>query len=172
MSINNVQAKYRRPFSDVFSRTQSNNWKYFPLKKTFFTWKNLILEKHLHWVKHNLSKLDFVIKFKQSNESFLEKTTNFVFSYRFSNILNSTKELVSVILKTLNWCTNRYGEGFHLIDYCGDRSINGPVEFRIDSGLRGLRPTRGRHTPRHYASEDDRIRGRLGRGLTTIQSQN
>ena len=55
---------------------------------------------------------------------------------------------------------------------CGDRSINGPVGFGIDSGLRGLRPTRGHHTPRHCASEDDRVRGRLGRGLTVIQSQN
>ena len=60
----------------------------------------------------------------------------------------------------------------------GGRSINGPVGFGIDSRLRGLRPIRGRvpirrrHTPRQYASKDDRVRGRLGRGLTAIRSQN
>ena len=46
--------------------------------------------------------------------------------------------------------------------YCGDRSINGPIGFRIDSGLldpwpiQGRVSVRGRHTPRQYASEDDR----------------
>ena len=60
--------------------------------------------------------------------------------------------------------------------YCGGRSINGPVGFGIDSGVRGLRPIQGRvpirghHTPRQCASEDDRVRGRLGRGLTAIRS--
>ena len=61
---------------------------------------------------------------------------------------------------------------------CGDRSINGPIGFRIDSGLwvpwpiQERVPVRGRHTPRQYASEDNRVRGRLGRGLTTIRSRN
>ena len=61
---------------------------------------------------------------------------------------------------------------------CGDRSINGPIGFGIDSGLwgpwpiQGRVPVRGRHTPRQYASEDNRVRGRLGRGLTAIRSQN
>ena len=61
---------------------------------------------------------------------------------------------------------------------CGDRPINRPIGFRIDSGLLGPWPIQGcvsvreHHTPRQYASEDDRVRGRSGRGLTAIRSQN
>ena len=61
---------------------------------------------------------------------------------------------------------------------CGDRSINGPVGFGINSGLlgpwpiRGCVSIRGHHTPRQYVSEDDRVRGRSGRDLTAIRSQN
>ena len=57
-------------------------------------------------------------------------------------------------------------------------SINRPIGFRIDSGLlgpwpiRGCVSVRGHHTPRQYASEDDRVRGRTGHGLTAIRSQN
>ena len=66
----------------------------------------------------------------------------------------------------------------HFNTNCGDRSINGPIGFKIDLGLlgpwpiQGRVPVRGRHTPRQYASEDDRVRGRSGRGFTAIRSQN
>uniref|UniRef100_A0A7N2L7J7 Uncharacterized protein n=1 Tax=Quercus lobata TaxID=97700 RepID=A0A7N2L7J7_QUELO len=49
--------------------------------------------------------------------------------------------------------------------YCGDRSINRPIGFRIGSGLlgqwpiRGRIPVRGHHAPRQYAFEDDRHAG-------------
>ena len=62
--------------------------------------------------------------------------------------------------------------------HCGDCSINRPIGFRIDSGLLGPWPiqgcvsVQGHHTPRQYASEDDRVRGRSGRGLIAIRSQN
>ena len=58
---------------------------------------------------------------------------------------------------------------------CGDRSINGPIGFRIGSGLlgpwpiRGRVPVRGHHAPRQYASEGDRVRGQSGCGPTAIR---
>ena len=61
---------------------------------------------------------------------------------------------------------------------CGDRSINRPIGFRVGSRLLGQWPigdhipVRGHHGPRQNASEDDRIRGRSGRGLIAIRSQN
>uniref|UniRef100_A0A7N2ME08 DUF674 domain-containing protein n=1 Tax=Quercus lobata TaxID=97700 RepID=A0A7N2ME08_QUELO len=53
-----------------------------------------------------------------------------------------------------------------------------PIGFRMGSGLLGQWPigghipVRGHHGPRQNASEDDRVRGRSGRGPVAIRSQN
>ena len=61
---------------------------------------------------------------------------------------------------------------------CGDRLINGPLGFRVGSGLLGQWPisdqipVRGHPGPRQNSSEDDRSRGRSRHGLIAIRAPN
>ena len=65
-----------------------------------------------------------------------------------------------------------------VISFCGDRSVNGPLGFRVGSGLLGQWPIsdhipdRGHPGPRQNSSEDDRFRGRSRRGLIAIRAPN
>ena len=65
-------------------------------------------------------------------------------------------------LKTYLFNSTSFENSENILNYfCGDRSINRPIKFRIDSGLlgpwpiRGCISVRGHHTPRQYASADD-----------------
>ena len=96
----------------------------------------------------------------------------------FKKKLANNHNILTNKLITIFTLTKKKKKQIFPIWCCGDRLINRPIGFRIGSGLLGQRPIRGRipvrghHAPRQYVSEDDRVRGRSGRGLTAIRSQN
>ena len=59
----------RDHFSAYFLESNQTIENIFLFRKYFSPEKIWYLKNILHWVKHSLSKLDFVIKFKQLDES-------------------------------------------------------------------------------------------------------